>query len=292
MENRVYLNGKILPEAKISVMDRGLLYGDGVFESLRTYQGKPFLLPEHLRRLKHGLKILKIKETRNQITETRMAEIIKKLMKVNHLKEAYLKIIVTRGKVKSHGLDPKKVRGKPTIIILVEKALKYPKETYTKGWKAIISSIGRTNIPTSRIKSLNYLDNILAKMEAQKAKADEAFLLDEKGVVIEGTISNVFIVKDKIIYTPSLKDPVLPGVTRSFVIKLAKRAGFKVVEKSFPPKELYHADECFVTFSGAGIIPITYVNKKRIGKGKVGSITTKLINSYAQSHTSISKGSS
>jgi branched-chain amino acid aminotransferase len=278
-KNKVYLNGKIVPlqEAKISILDRGLAYGDGVFESLRTYRGKPFQLEEHIKRLLRGLKSLRI---RPPLTTSQLKLAVLRTIAANKFKESYIKIIATRGEAKKHGLDPKNVGKKATLIVLVEELKPYPKIIFTKGWKAIISSIVRADVPSSRIKSLCYLNNMLAEMEAKKAGADEAFMLDERGNVLEGTISNIFIVKFGTIFTPPKDSPILAGLTRNLVIKLAKQSAFRVVEKSISPKELYTADECFITFSGPGIVPITKIWNKKIGSGKCGSVASSLIQLY------------
>jgi branched-chain amino acid aminotransferase len=149
-----------------------------------------------------------------------------------------------------------------------------------KGWKAIVSKILRPETPTSRIKSLCYLNNILARMEAKKAGAAEALMLDENGYIVEGTVSNVFMVRFGTIYTPPKEAPILPGITRKLVIKLARQSAFRVIEKSISPKELYTAEECFVTFSGPGIVPITRIWNKKVGSGKCGAVTASLIKLY------------
>lgn len=254
-----------------------MLYGDGVFESLRTYRGKPFQLEEHIKRLLHGAKFLRI---HFPLSASQLKLAVLKTIAANRFKESYIKIIVTRGEAKGHGLDPKNVVGKATVVILVEEQKPYPKKIFTSGWKAIISSIIRPDVPISRIKSLNYVNNVLAKMEAQKAGADEAFMLDERGNIVEGTISNIFIVKHGAIYTPPKEAPILQGLTRNLVMRLAKQSAFRVVEKNITPKELYTADECFITFSGPGIVPITKIWNKRVGSGKCGPITASLIKLY------------
>lgn len=276
---KLFIDGKIVPQEKslISVFDRGLFYGDGVFESFRTYGGKPFLLDEHLKRLVKGAKTLKI---RLPYSIKQLKQSVLKTIAANKFKESYIKIIITRGKAKGHGLDPKNSIGKATLIVIVEKQKAYPQKLFVSGWKAIISSIRKADVPSSKIKSLNYIDNILAKVEAKRAGANEAVLLDEKGNIAEGTISNIFIVKHGIIYTPSKDSPILAGLTRILVIKLAKQSAFRIVEKLITPKELYTADECFITFSGAGVVPITRIWNKKIGKGKCGSITASLISLY------------
>jgi branched-chain amino acid aminotransferase len=278
-KRKACLNGKIVPleDAKISALDRGLLYGDGVFESLRTYGGRPFQLNEHIKRLLRGAKLLRIRMAPGA-AQLKLA--VLKTIAANKFKESYVKIMITRGEAKKHGLDPSAAAGKPTLIVLVEEQKPFPKTIFTKGWKAVISNIVRPNVPTSRIKSLCYLDNILAKLEAGKAGADEAFMLDERRSVVEGTVSNIFIVKHGAIYTPPKEAPILLGLTRNLVMKLAKQSAFRVAEKNLTPKELYTADECFVTFSGAGIVPITRIWNKKIGSGKCGHVTASLIRLY------------
>lgn len=279
----VYLNGKIVPveEANISVLDRGLLYGDGVFESFRTYNRRPFLLEEHLKRLIQGAKQIKI---RLPLSQKQLKLAVLKTLAANKAKEYYVKVIITRGKALTHGLDVSRT-GEPTMLILVEEQKEYPQTLYAHGWKAIISSIKKADVPTARIKSLCYLDSLLAAAEARKAGGNEAFLMDEKGFVVEGSISNLFIVKHDILYTPSLESPILPGITRKYVIKLIRESAFILTEKPLDPKDLYTCDECFVTMSGAGIIPITRIWNKKIGSGKCGPTTKQLISLY-QAETS------
>lgn len=262
---------------KISVMDRGLLYGDGVFESLRTYRRRPFLLDEHLKRLLKEVKQLKI---RLPYSLGKLKLMVLKTIAANKFKEYYIKMIVTRGEALGHGLDFSNSAGKPNVIVLAEELKEYPKSIFTQGWMAVISSVRRADVPTSRIKSLCYLDNAIAKTEARKAGADEAFMLDEKGHVAEGSVSNIFIVKLGTIYTPPAEAPILRGITRDLVIKLAKQSALRLVEKNINPKELYNCDECFITFSGAGIVPITRIWNRRIGKGVCGPLTQKLIMLY------------
>jgi branched-chain amino acid aminotransferase len=276
---KVFINGKIVPsdKASLSIFDRGLLYGDGVFESLRTYNAKPFQLDAHLKRLFKSAKVLKIK---SKLTLSQLKTAVLNTIAANKFKESYIKIIITRGEAKGHGLDPKNAIGKPTVIIIVQKQNSYSQKTFTHGWKAIISSIRRPDLPTSKIKSLNYTDHILAKMEAKKSGAQEAFLIDDKGYVVEGTISNLFIIKHGEILTPPKESPILIGLTRNLVIKLAKQSAFPIFEKDLTPKELYTADECFITFSGAGIVPITRIWQKKIRSLKCGPITSSLISLY------------
>jgi branched-chain amino acid aminotransferase len=273
---KIFLNGRIVPleQAKISVLDRGFLYGDGVFESLRTYGRRPFLLNEHLKRLLFDAQQLKIKVP---YSLSQLKTAVLKTVSANNFKEHYIKIIISRGAAKGHGLDPSNAAGKPTVIVLCEELKPYPRSLYEKGWRVIISKTPRASVPTSKIKSLCYVDNMLAMMEAKQAGADEAFMPDEKGHIVEGTVSNIFIVKRGKIITPPVAEPILQGITRALVIKLAGRAGFVVKEQIIAPKDLNTCDECFATMSGAGIVPVTYVVKKKIGVGKCGPITNALI---------------
>jgi len=276
---KVFFNGKVIPlaDAKLSVLDRGFLYGDGVFESLRTYNRRPFLLDEHIKRLLAGAKLLKIKPP---CSPAQLKLAVQKTMASNPFREHYIKIIVTRGESMGHGLDFSNSTGKATLIILDEDLKEYPASIFTQGWKAIISSVRRAETPTSRIKSLCYLDNALAMSEARRSGAREAFMLDEKGRVAEGTISNIFIVKHGEIHTPPTEEPILAGITRNLVMKLARQSALKSSEKAFVPKDIFNCDECFITFSGAGIVPVNSIWNRKIGNGKCGPITDNLIRLY------------
>ncbi len=250
MSKKAFFNNKLvdIDSLKISPFDRGFMYGDGVFESLRTYNGKPFLLDEHLSRLEKDAKTIGIKIS---LTKEKLKAAVLKLIKVNGYKESYIKIIVTRGIAKQHGLSIKNSQ-KSNLIILAEKQEQEQKQE----WIIKISSIIKYKTPISHIKSLNYLENILAKKEAEEAGADEAILLSPEGYVTEGTISNIFMVKKGVLYTPPLSLGILPGITRSLVIRLAKKQGIKVRERFFTIKDLKKADEVFLTFSGRGIVHV------------------------------------
>lgn len=282
----IFLNGKLLStdKATVSIFDRGFLYGDGVFESLRTYHGRPFLLAEHLKRLLAGARFLKIKGC-GPLAKLRRS--VLKTLAANNFPEAYIKIIITRGISQGHGLDFANVAGPPTIAIIVERL---SETTNQPVWQALVSKQRKPSTPSARLKTLCYLDNALAKEEASQAGANEAFLLDEKGFLTEGTISNIFVVKDSRLLTPPLSEPILGGITRQLVIKLARRSGLKVIEKRLKPKELYRCDECFITLSGSGIIPITEVDRKKIGSGRIGLITDKLIKLYRVETDSLASG--
>jgi len=276
---KVYLNGKIIPlnEAKISVLDRGLFYGDGIFETLRTYNKKPFQLEEHIKRLLQTCKAFRLKCPMSAI---QLKNSVLKTLAANNFKNAHIKIIVTRGEASKSGLSTKNVAGRATIIILIDALKPLPKQVFIKGWKAIISSIMRPAVPSSQFKTLNYINNVLAKHEAKKNGADEAILLDKSGNIVEATSSNIFIVKHGELFTPPTDAPILLGLTRKTIMRIAKQSAFRVVEKIITPKELYTADECFITSSGPGIIPITRVWNKKIGTGKCGLVTENLINLF------------
>jgi len=277
----VYVSGEYVlkDEAKISVFDHGFLYGDGVFEGIRAYQGRVFRLEEHLQRLWESAKAiaLEIPLSREQLKE----KIVETLRK-NELKDAYIRLVVSRGKG-DLGLDPRKCP-RSELVIITDKISIYPEELYEKGLEVIIVST-RRNIPSAlncRIKSLNYLNNILAKIEATRQGASEAIMLNKDGYVAECTGDNIFIVKEKILITPPVWMGVLKGITRDVVIELAQKEGIGVQEKIFTPFALYNSDECFLTGTAAEVIPVTRVDGKTIGKGIAGPITRKLIKKFRQ----------
>ncbi|MBI5399207.1 aminotransferase class IV [Candidatus Saganbacteria bacterium] len=260
MKELAYVNGKIstLADAKISILDRGFLYGDGCFESLRTFDGKPFLLPEHLHRLWHGLKILKIKPP---VKIDALKIIVDQLITQSRLPNAYIKIIITRG------------AERPSLIIFVRPL---PKSGRNKN-KIVISRWIKPELPTSRLKTLNYLNNQLIGTEGALSDAGEVIQVASDGFVTEGTKSNIFIVKRGAIITPPTPLPILPGVIRAYVIKLARRLGHKVIENKFKVRELLQADEVFITNSLLDIQPITKVNKTVINRD---TITQALIKNF------------
>ena len=276
---KIFINGKIKDarDAKISIFDRGFLYGDGIFESFRTYNRKPFLLEEHLKRLLAGAKTIKI---HSPYSLSKLKLLISKIIAANTYAECYIKIILTRGDASGHGLNLSNVRGKPNLIILAEKFLPPPQSLFEKGWKVILSSVPKAETPTARLKSLCYLDNIMARMEASQAGADEAIMLNEKGHLAEGSVSTLFIIQAGTIITPPINEPILAGITRTAVLKIAQEANLKLAEKILLPSDLYNCDECFVTLSSFGIVPITKINNKKIGAGLCGPISRKLISLY------------
>lgn len=273
---KVYLNGQFVPEeeAKISVFDHGLLYGDGVFEGIRAYDGYVFKLDRHIERLYDSAKAIALEIP---LSKDQMVQAILETLRVNKLRSAYIRPIVTRGPG-DLGVDPRRCSGKPSVIIIVKewKSL-YGEEITKRGLRAIVAST-RARSPDSlsqNIKSLNYLSNIMAKIEANFAGADEAIMLDSNGFVAEGTADNVFIVKGGKIFVPPIVTN-LPGITRETVIELALREKIPVREEFFGVPMLYAADECFITGTAAEIAPIVEIDRRMIGTGKPGPITQKL----------------
>jgi branched-chain amino acid aminotransferase len=278
-EPLVYIDGELVPksQAKISVFDHGFLYGDGVFESILVTNGVAFKLKEHVDRLYDSAKAICLDIP---MSKEEMIKTVVDVVRANGLRDAYVRLVVTRG-VGDLGLDPRKCQ-KPTVVIIVDKIKLYGEEALSKGLTAIISSVRRDRVDatTHEVKSMNYLNNILAKLEANAVGADEAIMLDDRGFVCEGTADNVFIVKKGVIYTPPRTSGALPGITRARVMKLAEELGYKVVEKDITPVELLTADEVFLTGTAAGIVPVTKVAGRVIGDGRPGPITNKLMESF------------
>jgi len=278
----IYIDGKFYPksEAKVSVYDHGLLYGDGVFEGIRAYDGIVFKLKEHLDRLyrsAHTIK-LRIPLTRNEITQA-VVETLRK----NNLKDAYIRLVVTRG-IGDLGLDPRKCPN-PTVVIIAEPIIKiYGSEAKEKGMTTIISWVKRNSVDatTHEIKSLNYLNSILAKIEANGAGVDEAICLDKNGFVCEGTGENIFMVKEGKIATPPISTGALAGITRERVMKLAKDLKYTVVERNITPNELFNADEVFFTGTAAEVVPVREINGRTIGEGKPGPVTKRLMKEFSK----------
>lgn len=272
----VYIDGKFFKEkeAKISVFDHGLLYGDGVFEGIRTYNGRIFKLNEHLNRLYNSAKfiMLDIPLTKEELSKT-----VIETVKVSELRDAYIRLIVTRG-VGDLGIDPRKC-SKPSIIIIVDKITIYPKEYYENGLE-LITVPTRRNIPEALspcIKTLNYLNSIMAKIEANNAKSHEAIMLNQDGYVAEGTADNIFIVKNNTIVTPYLWIGALEGITRTTVMKIGQEIGMEVKESVMTRFDLYTANECFLTGTATEIIPVIKIDHRPIGQGKPGEVTLKIM---------------
>lgn len=280
---KIYLNGKFVArkDAKVSVFDHGLLYGDGAFEGIRSYKGLVFKLKEHVDRLYETTHTLMIKIP---LTKKQMMKAVVDTLKANNLKDAYVRVIVTRGEG-DLGLDPKKCLGKPSIIIIADKITLYPKQLYNDGMEIITVPTVR-NCPEAlnpRLKSLNYLNNILAKIEAGNSGYCEAIMLDHQGYVAECTGDNIFIVKNGILSTPS--QGRLKGITLDTVLVLAKKNKLPAEECLITRHEVYTADECFLTGTAAEIIPVVKVDGRVIGNGRPGALTKKMIKMFRAATT-------
>ncbi len=281
MSRQVYVNGKLVPqaEATVSVFDHGLLYGDGVFEGLRSYGGKVFRLTEHIDRLYDSAKAIWLDIP---LARTTMADAVNETVKANGIGDGYIRLIVTRG-AGSLGLDPRKCAN-PQVIIIADSIALYPPEFYEHGMEIITSSVIR-NHPAAvspRIKSLNYLNNILAKIEGIKAGCIEALMLNHKGEVAECTGDNIFLVRKGVLQTPPLDAGILEGVTRDFVIELAQATGITVKEMPLTKHDVYIADECFLTGTAAEVIPVVRVDARIIGDGKPGPVTQSLKSKFSE----------
>jgi branched-chain amino acid aminotransferase len=272
---KIWINGTLFEkqDAKISVYDHGLLYGDGVFEGLRSYGGKVFRLDEHLQRLWNSAKaiLLDIPMSRDQ-----MARAISETLAANNLQDAYIRLVVTRG-AGSLGLDPKRT-SYPQVIIITDYIAVYPEELYRAGLEIITAGTLR-NHPQAlspRIKSLNYLNNILAKIECMQAGCMEALMLNHKGEVSECTADNIFLVRDGVLLTPPTDAGILEGITREAVIQLARESGREVREIPLTRHDVYIADECFLTGTAVEVIAVVKVDSRAIGTGAPGPVTTEL----------------
>jgi branched-chain amino acid aminotransferase len=271
---RVYINGKLFDkdDAKISVYDHGLLYGDGVFEGIRVYNGKVFKHHEHIERLYESAKHISLEIP---MSPADMMKAVDDTVKANNKVNGYIRLVVTRGPG-NLGLDPRSC--KPNVIVIVDDISLYPPELYENGMRIVTASLIRNhpNATNPRIKSLNYLNNILAKIEAIRAGCLEALMLNHKGEVAECTGDNVFIVKKGVLKTPPSDAGILEGVTRNVVLELAKKHGIPTVETTMTRHDIYVADECFLTGSAAEVIAVTDCDGRTIGTGKQGPITKKL----------------
>ena len=279
MSLKIYISGKFYAkeDAKISVYDHGLLYGDGVFEGLRSYGGNVFRLQEHLVRLYESAKAIWLQIP---ITIEAMTAAVNETLKVNGLSDAYIRLVVTRG-AGSLGLDPNKTSD-PQVIVIADKIALYPPEFYEKGLSIITASTIR-NHPAAlspRIKSLNYLNNILAKIEGLQAGCIEAMMLNSKGEVAECTGDNIFLYRRGQILTPPIDAGILEGVTREAVMESARGAGLEVREIALTKHDVYVADECFLTGTAAEVIPVVKVDSRVIGTGEPGPVTRDLMQRF------------
>ena len=280
-EPLIYVNGEYYPksQAKISVYDHGLLYGDGIYEAIREYDGVIFKLKEHIDRLYESAKSIKLDLG---MSKEEMEKLVIETVKKNGYKDAYIRIVATRGAGRM-GVDPRNC-DKPTIIIIAE-----PRKPFLKkeGVEAITASVRR--VPSwaldPKIKTLNYLNNVLAKIEAINAGVDEAIMLNEHGYVTEASTENIFIVKNRKLITPPLEAGILRGITRETVMELAKELGYECEERNLTPHDLYNADEVFVTGTAAEIVPIIKIDGRVIGDGKPGPVTKELMKKFEEIRT-------
>ena len=276
---KIYVDGKYCDEknAKISVFDHGLLYGDGIFEGIRAYNGRVFQLKEHIDRLFCSAKAILLDIP---MSHGEMMKAVVETCRQNGIRDGYIRLLVTRG-IGTLGLNPHRCKD-PSIIIIADKIQLYAPELYEKGMEII-------TVPTTRnlhsalnpaIKSLNYLNNILAKMEANLAGCEEAVMLNAEGFVSECTGDNIFIVKAGRVFTPPLSAGALHGITRGVVMDLAREEGVSVAEPNLTRYDLFNADECFLTGTGAELIPIVKIDGRVIGTGRPGPLTGKLVEKY------------
>jgi branched-chain amino acid aminotransferase len=274
-EPQVYLNGKLVAksEARVSVYDHGLLYGDGIFEGIRVYDGKVWRLRQHVDRLYDSARAIYLDIP---LTREQMAEAVTRTVTANAKQNGYIRLVVTRGSGYL-GLDPRKTTD-PQIIIIVDDIALYPPELYENGLEIITASTIRNhpNALNPRVKSLNYLNNIMAKVEAVRAGCFEALMLNHKGEVAECTGDNVFLVKHGVLRTPPPDAGILEGVTRNAVLELAREDDITVEEIALTRYDVYTADECFLTGTAAEVIPVVKCDGRVIGSGKPGPVTRQL----------------
>jgi branched-chain amino acid aminotransferase len=275
----VYVAGQLVDksEAKVSVYDHGLLYGDGVFEGIRVYVGKVFLLEEHVDRLYESARAIRLEIP---MSPAAMAEAVRETVAANKLTDGYVRLVVTRG-AGTLGLDPRKTAD-PQVIIIADTIALYPPEMYADGLRLITASTIRNHPQalSARIKSLNYLNNILAKIEGSDAGCVEAVMMNHLGHVAECTGDNIFLVKNGVLSTPSTDSGILEGITRNCVIQLARQAGYEVRETTLVRHDIYVADECFLTGTAAEVIPATSLDGRLIGTGKPGPVTRDLLERF------------
>jgi len=275
-----YVDGKYVPkeQASISIYDHGFLYGDGVYEAIRAYDGIIFKLREHIDRLFESAKSIKIEMP---FSKDDLRGLVVEVLRKNQLKNSYIRIVVSRGRGRM-GVDPRNC-SKPTIVIMAE-----PREPLfgenVRGISAIVSSLRRTPSWSldPRIKTLNYLNNIMAKIEAIESGVEEAIMLNEQGYVAETSTENIFIVKNGIVSTPHPSQGVLRGITRDTIVEIARELGYTLEERAITVHELYNADEVFVTGTAAEVVPIVKITGRKIGEGEAGPVFAKILGRFRE----------
>ena len=279
MAPKVWLNGELVDRerAVLSVFDHGLLYGDGVFEGIRSYSGKVFRLDKHVRRLFDSAKGIRLAIP---MTPKDVTDAIVGTLKANNLADAYIRMVVTRGEG-TLGLDPNRC-AKPNLFIITDKVALYPPELYEHGLHIITAATMRNhpNAVNPRLKSLNYLNNILAKIEAIDAGTHEAVMLNHMGYVTECTGDNIFIVREGRLFTPPIAAGILEGITRDEIIDIGRTFKIEVREENLTRHDLYTADECFLTGTAAEVVPVVLIDKRTIGDGKPGAMTRRLAEEF------------
>jgi branched-chain amino acid aminotransferase len=276
---KIYLDGQLVDsaDAKISVFDHGLLYGDGIFEGIRLYDGNVFRLEEHLERLEYSAKALLLKLP---LTRAETSKAVCETCRANNLRDGYIRLVVTRG-VGDLGLSPW-LCPKPSMFIIADKIALYPAEHYTKGLEIVTVPTRRTNPAalSPAIKSLNYLNNIMAKIEAKQYGALEAIMLNDQGFVAECTGDNVFIVHKGKLYTPSAQQGALKGITRDAIFDIAQELGIPIEEHELTRYDLWNSDECFLTGTGAEVIPVVKLDGREVGSGKPGPVFARVLECF------------
>jgi branched-chain amino acid aminotransferase len=279
MSNKIYINGKLVDrtQATVSVYDHGLLYGDGVFEGIRVYGGVVFRLAEHVDRLYESALAIRLEIP---MAREAMCQTVNDTVAANSIGDGYVRLVVTRG-AGYLGLDIRKTSD-PQVIVIADTITLYPQEFYENGLSIITASTIRNHSAalSPRIKSLNYLNNILAKIEATDAGCQEALMLNHKGEVAECTGDNIFIVKHGVVKTPPCDAGILEGITRNAVIELARKAGHTVSEVALVRHDIFAADECFLTGTAAEVVPVVKLDGRTIGDGKPGPVTRELLQAF------------
>ena len=279
-EPTIYVDGKFLGKSKavVSVFDHGLLYGDGIFEGIRAYDGVVFRLVDHINRLYDSAKSIRLKIP---LTKHEMSEAVLETLRKNQLRDAYIRLVVTRG-AGDLGVDPALCKS-PTIFIIAE-PMASVLGAEPKAVKMMVSSYRRDAVDATshEIKSLNYMNSILAKMEASSAGADDAILLDHRGLVSEGSVTNIFLVKDGRVSTPSTSAGILHGITRDRLIRLCSDLGIEVVERDVTPFELSTADEVFLVGTKSEILAVVSISGSKVGPGAVGPLTRRLYQEFSK----------